>query len=70
MSWHGRIGGWSIDGAEPLGHLLDALPLAATDSRRDVGHVRLEIVLQSPPLPRGHAAEQDEQTDVAQDRLT
>jgi len=50
--------------------LAPELPLAATDSRRDVGHVRLEIVLRSLPLPCGHAAEQDDQTDLAQDQLT
>ena len=75
-----------VDGAQPLGHRLDALPLtveqkttkvryapelplAATDTRRDVGHIRFEIRFEFLQVSCLHAPDSEDEIDLAQDRL-
>ena len=45
------------------------LPLAATEARRDVGHVRFEVLLQFLQISCLHAPDSEVETDLAQDRL-
>ena len=45
------------------------LPLAATEARRDVGHVRLEVLLQFLQISCLHAPDSEVETDLAEDRL-